>query len=82
MAHPGRPGSSLSINRSSSQHLRLGFFFVSLASATSLEMRVSIKPSDLLDSEPQLRVYQIYPLGKIYVMFACPLVLTCSLICL
>jgi hypothetical protein len=26
---------------------------------------VSIRPPDLLDSEPQLRVYQIYPLGKI-----------------
>jgi hypothetical protein len=24
-------------------------------------MRVSIRPPDLLDSEPQLRVYQIYP---------------------
>jgi hypothetical protein len=30
---------------------------------------VSIRPPDLLDSEPQLRVYQIYPLGKVYVLF-------------
>jgi hypothetical protein len=36
---------------------------------------VSIRPPDLLDSEPQLRVYQIYPLGKVCVLFACPLVL-------
>jgi hypothetical protein len=36
---------------------------------------VSIRPPDLLDSEPQLRVYQIYLLGKVYVLFACPLVL-------
>jgi hypothetical protein len=39
---------------------------------------VSIRPSDLLDSEPQLRVYQISPLGKVCVLFACPLVLACS----
>ena len=38
-------------------------------------MHVSIRPPDLLDSEPQLRVYQIYPLGKVCVLFACPLVL-------
>jgi len=43
---------------------------------------VSIRPPDLLDSEPQLRVYQIYPLGKVCVLFACPLVLACSSICL
>jgi hypothetical protein len=36
----------------------------------------------LLDSEPQTRVYQIHPLDKVCVLFACPLVLTCSSICL
>jgi hypothetical protein len=36
---------------------------------------VSISQPDLLDSDPQLRVYQIYPLGKVCVLFACPLVL-------
>jgi hypothetical protein len=36
---------------------------------------VSIRPPDLLDSKPQLRVYQIYPLGKVCVLFACPLIL-------
>ena len=36
---------------------------------------MSIRPPDLLDSEPQLHVYQIYPLGKVCVLFACPLVL-------
>jgi hypothetical protein len=41
-------------------------------------MRVPIRPPDLLDSEPQLHVYQIYPLGKVCVLFACPLVLACS----
>jgi hypothetical protein len=42
----------------------------------------SIRPPDLLDSEPQLRVYHIYPLGKVCVLLACPFVLTCSSICL
>ena len=37
--------------------------------------RVSIRPPDLFDSEPQTCVYQIHPLGKIRVLFACPLVL-------
>ena len=37
--------------------------------------RVSIRPPDLLDSEPQTCVYRIHPLGKIRVLFACPLVL-------
>ena len=36
---------------------------------------MSIRPPDLLDSESQLRVYRIYPLGKVCVLFACPLVL-------
>ena len=43
---------------------------------------MSIRPPDLLDLEPQLRVYQIYPLGKVCVLFACPLVLACSSNCL
>ena len=37
--------------------------------------RVSIRPPDLFDSEPQTCVYRIHPLGKIRVLFACPLVL-------
>ena len=43
---------------------------------------MSTRPPNLLDSEPQTCVYRIHPLGKVCVLFACPLVLAYTLICL
>jgi hypothetical protein len=51
---------------------------VSLAFATSLYSRDSVRAPDYLYSEPQTRVYQIHPLDKVCALFACPLVLACS----
>ena len=68
---------------SSSHHLKVRFYFsVSLAFAISLYSRASNEATRLFGSKPQLRVYQIYSLGKVCVLFAFPFVLTYSLICL